>query len=116
MNYTENFDGIKLNVQAIDVALTKDLQRNIRKMIVKLKRHFPKITWIDFYFSKSMAQSIHPRKISARFGIPGPDVFASESGTNWKFLLKSVERKLRRQLKKRRAHSFQNAAGTFNNA
>jgi putative sigma-54 modulation protein len=39
--------------------------------------------------------------VSVRFGIPGNDAFASDSGDNFMALLKSVEEKLRRQLEKK---------------
>jgi putative sigma-54 modulation protein len=56
---------------------------------------------VDVYFKKESAHSTANRTLSVRVGIPGNDVFASDSGNSWIALLKSVEEKLRRQLEKR---------------
>jgi hypothetical protein len=72
-------------------------------MIKKVISVSPSVNWIDVYFKNAEGQSTCPRKVRVRFAIPGPDVIASERGYNWKQLLKSVERKLIRQLKKRKA-------------
>ena len=100
MNYTENFKGIKLDIQAVDITITDDLQQSIRDMIGRLKRHTSDINFVDVYFTDKSEKSTHPKTVSIRFGIPGNDAFASDSGDNWMALLKSVEEKLRRQLEK----------------
>ncbi len=101
MNYTENFEGIKMAVQAVDIIISDDLQQCIRKMIVRLRRHFSELNWVDIYFRKNSSYSKDNRKVSVRLGIPGNDAVASDSGDNWMALLKKVEEKLRRQLQKR---------------
>lgn len=101
MNYTENFDGIKLDVQAVDITIGDDVQQGIRDMIVRLRRHISEINWADVYFEDKSGKSTDPKTVSVRFGIPGNDAFASDSGDNWMALLRSVEEKLRRQLEKR---------------
>lgn len=101
MNYTENFEGIKMDVQAVDITLSDKLQQSIRKMITRLRMHFSEINWIDIYFRKNSSHAESNRKLSVRLGIPGNDAFASDSGDNWKSLLKKVEGKLRRQRIKR---------------
>ena len=101
MNYTENFDGIKLDVQAVDITISDDIQQSIRDMIVRLRRHISEVNWVDVYFEDKSGKSTNPRTVSVRFGIPGNDAFASDSGDNWMALLKSVEEKLWRQLEKR---------------
>src|SRR5688572_12423440 len=101
MSYTENFEGIKMDVQAVDITISDNLQQSIRKMIVRLTRHFSELNWGDVYFRKNSEYSKANRKVSVRLGIPGNDAFASDSGNNWIAVLKSVEGKLRRQLEKR---------------
>lgn len=101
MNYTENFEGIKLDVQAVDITISDEVQQEIRDMIVRLRRHISEVNWMDVYFEDKSGKSTNPRTVSVRFGIPGNDAFASDSGDNWMALLKSVEEKLRRQLEKR---------------
>lgn len=101
MNYTENFEGIKIDVQAVDIDIDQALQERIRDMIVSLRRHISEVNWVDVYFKEEVHQATNPRTFSMRFGIPGNDAFASDSGDNWLGVMKSVEEKLRRQLKKR---------------
>jgi putative sigma-54 modulation protein len=101
MNYTENFEGIKLNVQAVDITISETLQQEIRNMILRLRRHVSEINWVDVYFNEKSGKSTEQRSVSVRFGIPGNDAFASDSGADFMALLKSVEEKLRRQLEKK---------------
>ena len=101
MNYTENFEGIKLDVQAVDITISDDIQQEIRDIIVRLRRHISEVNWVDVYLVHKGGKSTDPRSVSIRLGIPGNDAFASDSGDNWMALLKSVEEKLRRQLEKR---------------
>jgi putative sigma-54 modulation protein len=101
MNHTENFDGIKLGVQAVDITIDDKLQEEIRHIITRLRRHIKEVNWVDVYFAEKSGKSTDVRTISMRFGIPGEDAFATDSGDNWMTLLKNVEEKLRRQLEKR---------------
>ncbi len=101
MNYTENFEGIKLDVQAVDITISDNIQQEIRDMITRLRRHVSQVNWVDVYFNQETGKSTEQRSVSVRFGIPGSDAFASDSGDNWYALLKSVEEKVRRQLEKK---------------
>jgi ribosomal subunit interface protein len=101
MNYTENFDGIKLDVQAVDITIGDDLQQGIRDMIDRLYRHVAEVNWVDVYFEEKSGKSTDPRRVSVRFGIPSVDAFATDTGNDFMTLLKSVKEKLRRQLEKR---------------
>ena len=100
MNYTENFEGIKLDVQAVDITIADELQQSIRDTIGRLKRHISDVNFVDVYLTDKSGKSTNPKTVGMRFGIPGNDAFASDSGDNWMALLKSVEEKLRRQLEK----------------
>jgi len=101
MNYTESFEGIKLDVQAVDITIGNNVQQEIRNMLVRLRRHISEINWVDVYLEDKSGKSTNPKSVSVRLGIPGNDAFASDSGDNFMALLKSVEEKLRRQLEKR---------------
>lgn len=101
MNYTENFEGIKIDVQAVDITIESAVQKEIRDVIVSLRKHISEINFVDVYFKEESRQSTNPRTLSIRLGIPGKDAFASDSGDNWFALVKNVEEKLRRQLEKR---------------
>lgn len=100
MNYIENFDGIKIDVQAVDITIDNDLQQSIRDVITRLRRHISDVNFVDVYITEKSEKSTDPKSVGIRFGIPGNDVYASDSGDNWMALLKTVEEKLRRQLEK----------------
>lgn len=92
----------KLDLQASGVEINAYLERKIRSMIKKLKKYFPDMNWLDIYL-KTTDDAARPRMVTVRFGIPGPDIVASESGLRWKILLKGVEKRIIRQLEKRKA-------------
>ncbi|HLW06278.1 MAG TPA: HPF/RaiA family ribosome-associated protein [Marinilabiliaceae bacterium] len=100
MNYTESFEGIKLDVQAENITLPSNMQQEIRDTISRLKRHISDVNFVDVYFTDKTDKSTDSKTVGMRFGIPGKDAFASDSGDNWMELLKSVENKLRPQLKR----------------
>jgi len=100
MNYTENYEGIKIDVQAVDITIGDEIQLRVREMLTKLSR-YAKIVWVDVHMAIERGQSTNTKNINIRLGVPGPDVFASDSGDDWMPLLKSVEEKLRRQLEKK---------------
>jgi putative sigma-54 modulation protein len=100
MNYTENFEGINLDIQAGDIDLSDEIQQEIRDIIGRLKRHISQVNFVDVYFTNKSGKSTDAKNVGIRFGIPGNDAYASDSGDNWMELLKNVEEKLRRQLQK----------------
>ncbi|MFD2245557.1 ribosome hibernation-promoting factor, HPF/YfiA family [Pontibacter ruber] len=101
MNYTENYEGVKLDVQAVDIEISDAMQQSVRDTINKLKRHIKKIDSVDVYFKEEASQSTNQKSVRMRVGIPGNDLFAHDEGDNWYQLLDSVENKLTRQLQKR---------------
>ena len=101
MNYTENIEGIKLDVQAGDIDISDEMQQEIRETIGRLKRHVSEVNFVDVYFTDKSKKSTDAKNVGIRFGIPGTDAYASDSGDNWMELLRNVEEKLRRQLNKR---------------
>jgi len=102
MTYKQTFDDVKLDIQTVGVKMNDYLERKIQNMIRKLKKILPEISWADFHL-KTTDEATRPRTVVVRFGIPGPDVVASDSGESWKILLKNVEKRLSRQLEKRKA-------------
>jgi len=101
MNYTENYKGIKIDVQSPNVDLSDAVQEEVRASIDKLSRFTSNINAADFYFKADGSSSTATHSVGIRLGIPGPDVFAEETGDNWISLLKSVVDKLIRQLQKK---------------
>ena len=101
MNYTENYKGIKIDVQSPNVDISDAVQEEVRASIDKLSKFTHDINAADFYFKTSGTSNTATSSVGIRLGIPGPDVFAEENGENWITLLKSVVDKLTRQLEKK---------------
>ena len=101
MNYIEQYGDIKLDIQPTGVEMNDYLRRKIHNMIKKLQKFIPEINWVAIHL-KHTDEPARPRNVVVRFGVPGPDIVASDSGSHWKILLKNIEKKLVRQLEKRK--------------
>lgn len=102
MNYTENFEGIKLDVQAVDFTPDKAVEERIRKMLSYLTRFSSgKIVYASIYLEDKKGKSTHQKSVKVRLGVPGPDIVATDSGDNFMALLANVESKLARQVKEK---------------
>ncbi|MFA6758842.1 MAG: HPF/RaiA family ribosome-associated protein [Bacteroidales bacterium] len=100
MNYSENIEGVNIDVQAGEINITDDIQQEIRDAVGRLKKHISEVNFVDVYFTNKSEKSTNAKNVGIKFGIPGNDAYASDSGDNWMELLKNVEAKLRRQLMK----------------
>ncbi|MHA7128853.1 HPF/RaiA family ribosome-associated protein [Algoriphagus namhaensis] len=100
MNYTENYRGIKVDVQTHHTAIDDAVQLEIRKSIDKISKHTADINFVDVYFKVEGSGSSAVSIVGMRVAIPGPDTFAEDKGENWLPLLKSVTDKIVSQLKK----------------
>lgn len=100
MNYTENFEGIKLDVQAVDFTPDKQVEERIRQMLSYLTRFSSdRIVYVDIYLEDKTGKTTEQKSVKVLLGVPGPDIMASDKGDNFMVLLASVEDKLVRQLK-----------------
>lgn len=98
----KNQKQMKLDIQTIGVDMNEYLEKKIQNMIKKLKKVLPEVNWMDVYL-KTNEESVNARTVVLRFGIPGADIVVSDSGNRWKTLLKNVEKRVIRQLEKRKA-------------
>lgn len=101
MNYTENYKGIKVDVQSVDLDINEPVQKEIRAAIDKLLRFTRDINGIDLYFKTEGHSSSAINMVGIRVLIPGPDVFAESKGEDWIPLLKNVVEKLTKQLQRK---------------
>jgi putative sigma-54 modulation protein len=101
MNYTENYRGIKIDVQSVHLDIGEPVQQEIRAGIDKLSRFTNDINGVDLYFKTEGHSSSSVNIVGVRVFIPGPDVFAESQGEDWIPILKDVIGKLSKQLKKK---------------
>lgn len=100
MNYTENYKGVKIDVQSPNLDVSQEIQSEIRNCINKLAKFTSDINALDVYFKSEGQGGTATTTVGMRVGIPGPDVFAEEKGENWIGMLKSVTDKNIRQIQK----------------
>ena len=100
MNYTENYKGIKIDVQSVNLDISDAVQQEIRASIDKLSRFTQNINAADIYFKTEGQGATATNVIGFRVAIPGPDTFAEVKGDNWVPMLKDAVDKLIRQLQK----------------
>ncbi|MEX2593036.1 MAG: HPF/RaiA family ribosome-associated protein [Anditalea sp.] len=101
MNYTENYRGIKIDVQSVHLDIGEPVQQEIRAAIDKLSRFTNDINAVDLYFKTEGQASSSINIVGVRIFIPGPDVFAESKGEDWIPLIKDVVDKLTKQLKRK---------------
>lgn len=102
MQHKTKFEDMRIDIQTVNADISNKIRQHIVRMIKRLKRHIHEINWVDIYFKSENNRSLSNRSVGIRLGIPGNDAFASESGIHWIPLLKNVETKLGRQLRKRK--------------
>lgn len=102
-NNNEQNQEIKIDIQAQGIKMNPYLHRKIDMMANKIKQVHPRTGWVDIYLKDGNDNGNTVKNVTVRMGIPGPDLVATESGDRWKLILKNIEKKLIRQLEKRKA-------------
>jgi len=100
MNYTENYRGIKIDVQSPHMEVSEVVQIELRSCIDKLTRFADDINEVDVYINKEGHGGAITTNMGMRVGLPGPDIYAAEDGDNWTGMLKAVTDKNIRQIQK----------------
>ena len=100
MNYTENYRGIKLDIQSMDLQLGKSVHESIRNMIDRLEKYAGTINFADVYLKTDVNSHVNDKFVKVRLGVPGPDAFAEDTGEYWETTIKSVTEKIEKQLRK----------------
>ncbi|GAB2768469.1 hypothetical protein GCM10027275_08830 [Rhabdobacter roseus] len=101
MNYNMNIEGIRLDIQAVDLELDEGFLQRIEDSIARIRRFYKgDIIYADFYLKQETNHPVNEKSLNIKLGIPGNDPFASEKGDEWAVLLKNATEQLIRQLQK----------------
>lgn len=112
MGSQEGIDGIKLNIQAVNIHVDDDFRERVLQALVKLRRYYSgDVTTAEVYMREEAHQGPNQRSLRIRYGVPGSDVFAEESGENWDAMLNTVAGKLKHQLDRK----FVNSQNSYRN-
>ena len=102
MNYNMNIEGIRLDIQAVDLELDETFLQRIEDSLARIKRFYSgDIISAEFYLKEENNHPTDSKTLSLKLGIPGTDPFASEKGDAWPLLLKNATEQVIRQLQKR---------------
>lgn len=102
MQQDENLDNVRLDIEAVGFTLDEDLRASVMDALMKLRRFYKgDVITADVYLKVEPNQRSNNRHVGIKYGVPGNDVFADDSGDNWYELINNVVTKLQRQLEKR---------------
>lgn len=102
MENQENLDDVRLDIQAVGFTLDDDLQASVLDALTKLRRFYKgDLITAEVYMKLEPSQGTNDKHVGIKYGVPGNDVFADDSGDSWYTLLNNVVVKLHRQLDKR---------------
>ncbi|MBD2702054.1 HPF/RaiA family ribosome-associated protein [Spirosoma sp. BT702] len=102
MQSDESLDNVRLDIEAVGFTLDDDMRASVLDALTKLRRFYKgDVITADVYLKVEPSQRSNNRHVGIKYGIPGNDAFAEDSGDNWYELINNVVGKLQRQLEKR---------------
>ncbi|MFD1145469.1 HPF/RaiA family ribosome-associated protein [Larkinella insperata] len=102
MQQDPNLDNVRLDIEAVGFTLDEDLRASVLDALTKLQRYYKgDVITADVYLKLEPNQRNNEKHVGIKYGVPGNDVFADDSGDDWYGLLNNVVIKLQRQLEKR---------------
>ncbi|NEU70160.1 ribosome-associated translation inhibitor RaiA [Spirosoma agri] len=102
MQQDPNLDTIRLDIEAVGFTLDDGLRAFVLETLSKLQRFYKgDVITAEVYLKVEPNQRTNDKHVGIKYGVPGNDVYADDSGDNWYELINSVEAKLQRQLEKR---------------
>lgn len=102
MIYTHFIANTPLCIQANGVKVNDNLMRKFLRMQKALKELTDDIEKIDVTLGQLPKPSVSPRRMVATVYAFNSAIVASDSGRHWKFIIKQVQERLKRQLLKRK--------------
>jgi ribosome-associated translation inhibitor RaiA len=102
MIYTHFIANTPLCIQTNGAKVNDDLMRKLLRMQETLKEQTNDIEKIDVTLEQLPNASVSPRRMVATVHAFNSAIVASDSGKHWKFIIKQVQERLKRQLVKRK--------------
>lgn len=100
MTIVQTLKEFSIHIHAREVKITDDIKRRLSYMAERLKAIAAGIERMDVYIIETGSQMTSPRTVKVSLKLPGADLQSSDSGKQWKALIKHVEKRLARQLEK----------------
>ncbi len=100
MTIVQTLEKFSMHIHAREAKITDDIKRRLSYMAERLKALAVGIERMDVYVIESVSQVTSPRTVKVNLRLPGSDLQSSDSGKQWKALIRHVEKRLTRQLEK----------------
>ena len=101
MIHTQVINNVPMFIRMKEVKMNDYLNRMLSGMFTSLIELTDDITRVDTLLEETTDQPISPRKITVVAIHAGEEVRASDSGKQWKLLIKHVQQRLKRQVQER---------------
>lgn len=106
MDDQDKLDDVRLDIQAVNIAIDDDFRGRIRGALGRLRRYYSgHVITAEVYLREEAHPGPNQKSLRIKYGVPGDDVFAEESGESWDHLLNSVTAKVKHQLDRRFGNS-----------
>mgnify|MGYP002777822556 CR=1 FL=1 len=107
-------NDVRLDIEAVDFELSETQRQIIMEALGKLRRYYSgDVITAEVYMRQEAHGGPNDKSLRIKYGVPGNDVVADDTGENWGTLANSVTAKLRKQLEKRFGNSMNRNRGTI---
>lgn len=108
----ENIDDVRIDMQAVGVDIDDDFKDRVLDALGKLRRYYSgDVITAEVYMREEVHQRSDTKTLRIKYGVPGDDVVADDTGESWDHLLNTVAGKLKHQLDRR----FSNSQNRYRN-
>ncbi len=102
MTHTQIIQNVPIYIHTNGTEMNNYLSEKANRMGIAITELTDEIVKIDLRLTESPEQVTSPRKLSVLVTLNGAELTASDSGKQWKMLFKHVEKRITRQIAKRK--------------
>ena len=102
MIHTLFIANIPVYIDTHHASINTYFARKIDRMVTTLKELADDIVKIDIQLEETIDKRVSPRRVAVTLYLPGLELKASDSGAQWKLLIKHVQARLKLQVEKRK--------------
>ncbi len=95
-------EGLKVDVQSTGIKMNPYIQKKVDGMVKTLTQFVPQIEKVEVQFQEIEGKVQDQRSVTVRLDVPGFRMESTDSEVRWKIAIRNVEKKLLRQLERRK--------------
>lgn len=112
MENQDQLGDVRLDIETVNVEIDDDFRGRVVDALGKLRRYYSgDVITAEVYMRQETYAGPNEKSMTIKYGVPGEDVVASDTGENWDHLLNSVTAKVKHQLDRR----FSNSQNRYRN-